>query len=105
MFCHHYHTKQHNARNFYTDHPLLIRKFLDSESTIPFLDDQPFYHTLIPLFAFTIFSTKVIKVIIAHVAPSIIHKTQKLIIQLSGLKLVKLVNLIDSVDRNNVYST
>ena len=103
MFCHHYHTKQHNARNFYTDHPLLIRKFLDSESTI--LDDQPFYHTLIPLFTFTIFSKKVIKVIIAHVAPSIIHKTQKLIIQLSGLKLVKLVNLIDSVDRNNVYST
>ena len=69
----------------------------------PLLDDEPFYHTCIALFYIMISATTINKVKnIAHVTPSIIHKTQQLNIQSSGLKPVKLFYPVRNVDRNNV---
>ena len=57
------------------------------------------FNTLITFFSIIFFSATVVKAKnIAHVTPPTIHKTQELNIQSLVLKLVKLSNLVGSVD-------
>ena len=54
----------------------LSSKFLESQSTALFLDDQLFHYTRIPLFSAKILASREIKAkTIAHATPSIIQKT------------------------------
>ena len=69
---------------------LLIRKFLDSESTALLSDGESFCHTCVPLFSVLSSATTAIKAKnTAHVTPSVIRKI--LNIQSSGPELVKLL--------------
>ena len=70
----------------------------------PLLDDESIYHTCITLFSIGISAVTVIKAKnVAHVIQSVIHKTQQLNIQSSGLELMKLLHLVGSVDPTNIF--
>ena len=64
---------------------VLIRKFLNSESTVLFLDDMSLYRTCILLFSITISATAAFKAKnIIGAPPSMFHKTHQLNTQSSG---------------------
>ena len=66
------------------------KNILDSELTLSLTDNEPFYHSRIPLFSITISAQTVIKAKnTARITLSIIHKTQQLNIQSSGLEPLK----------------
>ena len=83
---------------------LLLRKFLNSESTAYFLDET-FYHTHILLFSTTISAAIVIKAT-KYSMYFIIHNSYDVATKYSIIsteKNVKLSYLAGSVDKNNVY--
>ena len=97
-----------NQIKFYTYPDLLkentlLRKFLNSKSTVNFLDET-FYHTHLLLFSTTI-SAIVIKAT-KYSMHFIIHNSCDVATKYSIIsteKNVKLSYLIGSVDKNNVY--
>ena len=81
---------------------LLLRKFLNSESTAYFLDET-FNHTRILLFSMTISAAIVLKAT-KYSTYYIIHNSYNVATKYSIIKkLVKLSYLVGSVDKNNVY--
>ena len=87
-----------------TENPLLI-KFLNSESTVYFLDET-FYYTHILLFFSTTISTAIVIKTTKYSMYFIIHNSYDVATKYSIIsteKNVKLSYLIGSVDKNNVY--
>ena len=90
----------------------LLRKFVNSESTVYFLDET-FYHTHIYIYIYIYiyhFSQQQFPLQqslkpqnIGRIASSITAMTQQLNIQSSALKNVKFSYLVGSVDKNSIY--